>query len=110
MATKKSPAKKTAAAKHHASGELHYDKNKVLKGYQQTFSMFMKALIIGVGGAVIYFFGVLIYLGLYGHTHTDSYVQEFGSRIQYEYKGTKLPMYEDPSLATKAPAAGNTSH
>src|SRR5262245_29865758 len=109
MATKKSPAKKSTTSHH--GGELHYDKNKVLKGYRQTFSMFMKALIIGVGGAVVYFFGVIIYLGLYGHTHTDNYVQEFGSRIQYDYKGTKLPMYEDPTLANKMqPAAGNPTH
>lgn len=67
--------------------------------HETTFSMFMKVLMVGVGGAVIYFFGIIVYLGGWGHSPSKPYVAEFSDRIQYEYSGKKIPMYEDPSLA-----------
>lgn len=109
-AAKAKPAAHKATAAHgHAANHLHYNKEELLEGYRGTFSMFMKTLMIGVGGAVLYFFFVILYLGAYGHSHTDNYIKEFGTRIQYDYKGTKLPMYEDPSLAGK-PADAQSTH
>ncbi|MBI1308439.1 MAG: hypothetical protein GC129_01075 [Proteobacteria bacterium] len=87
--------------------KLHYNKEKLESHYTSTFSRFMKALAIGVGGAVLYFFGVITFLGGWGHTHTQPYVQEFGDRIDYQYSGTKLPMYQNPALANQ-PAQGSS--
>jgi len=92
-----------------AEPKLHYNKQKLEQHYSSTFSMFMKALAVGVVGAVIYFFGAIVFLGGWGHTKTQPYVQEFSDRINYQYSGTKLPMYENPALATQ-PAAKPESH
>lgn len=77
---------------------LHYNRDDLHKDYTVTYGAFMKALAIGIVGALIYFFGMIVYLGARGHTPSDDYVREFGSRIQYEYKGLRLPEYDDPSL------------
>ena len=99
--SKNKPA--TAKPAHHADG-LHYNKQDLHADYTQTYKAFMAALAVGIVGALVYFFGMIIYLGAKGHTPTDDYVREFGSRIQYEYKGLRLPEYDDPSLLDKKPA------
>jgi hypothetical protein len=80
---------------------LHYDMQAVEQDYVKTYGMFMKAGAIGVVGAVIYFFALAVYLGGWSHTHSDDFVRDFAAdgRIAYEYKGTKLPMFENPALA-----------
>lgn len=88
---------------------LHYNKQSVHEDYAATFRMFMVALAIGVLGAVIYFFGMVIFLGGWGHTKTDDYIREFGTRIQYDYKGTRLPEYDNPALLNQ-PATPNKAH
>ncbi len=81
--------------------QFHYDMQAVEKDYVQTYSMFMKAGAVGVVGAVIYFFVLAVYLGGWGHTHSDDFVRDFvaDGRIEIDYKGTKLPMFENPALA-----------
>lgn len=108
------PAVKAAKASHgHAPAKasaptpgLHYNKDDLHTDYTRTYGAFMKALAIGIFGALLYFFGMIIYLGAKGHTPTDDYVREFGSRIQYEYKGLRLPEYDDPSILQNKPANG----
>lgn len=80
---------------------LHYNKDEVLADYTATYGVFMKMLAIGIGGALVYFFIMIVYLGAIGHTPGDDYVREFGSRIQYDYKGLRLPQYDDPSILSK---------
>lgn len=87
----------TRNTQHHTPG-LHYNKEELLADYARTYSAFMVALAIGIVGALIYFFAMIVYLGAKGHTPGDDYVRAFGSRIQYEYKGLRLPQYDDPSL------------
>ncbi len=74
---------------------------EVERDYSATYGMFMKAAAIGVVGAIIYFFVLAIYLGGWSHTHSDDFVRDFmaDGRIEMEYKGTKLPMFENPALA-----------
>jgi hypothetical protein len=92
----RTPAKPVAPA-----DGLHYSKDDLHADYTRTYGAFMKALAIGIFGALLYFFVMIIYLGAWGHTPTDDYVREFGSRIQYDYKGLRLPQYDDPSLVEK---------
>ncbi len=80
---------------------LHYNKAELEKDYTNTYHMFMKAGAIGVVGAIIYFFAMVVYLGGWSHTHSDDFVRDFGDRITIEYGGKKLPMFEDPSLAAQ---------
>lgn len=77
---------------------LHYSREDLHDDYTKTFAVFMRMLAIGVLGALVYFFIMIIYLGAFGHTKTDDYVREFGTRVQYDYKGLRLPEYDDPSL------------
>lgn len=81
--------------------KLHYNKKALLDDYQATYGIFMKTLMIGIGGALVYFFIFVVYLGGWSHTPAADYVHTFGSRIQYDYSGQKLPMYEDPAKAEK---------
>ncbi len=83
---------------------LHYNKDDVLADYTATYGIFMKMLVIGIGGALVYFFIMIVYLGAIGHTPGDDYVREFGTRIQYDYKGLRLPQYDDPSILNAKPA------
>ena len=87
--------------------KLHYSMAEVEKDYSATYSMFMKAAAIGIVGAIIYFFALAVFLGGWGHTHSDAFVRDFvaDGRIEPEYKGTKLPMFEDPTLAAASAAA-----
>ncbi len=84
---------------------LHYSREDLHADYTQTYGVFMKMLAIGIGGALVYFFAMIIYLGAIGHTPGDDYVREFGSRIQYDYKGLRLPQYDDPSILDAAKPA-----
>ncbi len=83
--------------------KLHYDMQAVEKDYTATYRMFMKAGAIGIVGAVLYFFALAVYLGGWSHTHSDDFVRDFATdgRVEIDYKGTKLPMFENPALAEK---------
>lgn len=90
--------------------KLHYSMAEVEKDYSATYSMFMKAAAVGIVGAILYFFALAVFLGGWGHTHSDEYVRTFvaDGRLEPEYSGTKLPMFENPALAAlsvEAPAA-----
>lgn len=76
--------------------ELHYDKAKLMAEYRNTYGMFIKALALAVGGAVLFFFIMIVGLGGLWHTKAEPWVKEFGSRIEYEYNGTKLPEFGGP--------------
>ena len=88
--------------------KLHYNMAEVEADYRATYSMFMKAAAVGIVGAVIYFFVLAVYLGFAGHTHSTPFVQTFAAdqRIEIDYTGKKLPMFENPALVLPAePAA-----
>jgi hypothetical protein len=103
----KSSTKKASA---HTPG-LHYNKEDLLHDYRATFSLLVKALAIGVGGAILYFFGMILYLGAYGQTKADEYVREFPDFAQqYEYKGTKLPEFADPTTYNAEHPTANEKH
>jgi hypothetical protein len=87
--------------------KLHYSMAEVEKDYSATYSMFMKAAAVGIIGAIIYFFALAVFLGGWGHTHSDAFVRDFvaDGRLEPEYKGTKLPMFENPALAAASAAA-----
>ncbi|PZP39075.1 MAG: hypothetical protein DI585_05270 [Pseudomonas fluorescens] len=87
-----------AKPKTHTTPGLHYNRDELHADYTRTYGIFMKMLAIGIGGALVYFFIMIIYLGAFGHTPGNDYVREFGTRIQYDYKGLRLPQYDDPSL------------
>lgn len=97
VAVKKPVAKKAGVKKavtsHH--GGLHYDKEALLREYDGTYDMFMKALAFIIGGVLIYFFVFVVYLGGTSHTKHAPFVEKFGDRIDYsgEYEGLKLPIY-----------------
>lgn len=78
---------------------LHYDKQKLLKEYSSTYLLMMATMVIGVAGALAYFFGLITYLGGWSHSKSTPFVNTFADRITLEYQGTKLPMFEDPSIA-----------
>lgn len=90
--------------------KLHYNKGALIKEYQGTFGLLGVMLLVGIGGALVYFFGLAVYLGGWSHTKAAPYVEEFADRIQYEYKGTKLPMYENPELAKTVNEAEKKAH
>ena len=74
--------------------KLHYDKEALEKEYTQTYAMFMKVMVIGIGGAVAFFFGMIVYLGGWSHTPHKEFFDTFKDRFTVEYEGTKLPMYD----------------
>lgn len=77
--------------------KLHYDKDALLADYRATFAMFIKALAIAVGGVLVYFFILIVYLGGWSHTKAEPFIKQFGSRVEYEYTGTKLPQFGGPA-------------
>ena len=93
--------KPTRSSKVAAKPKLHYNKAGVEADVRQTFHILIKALMFGVGGALIYFMGTIIYLGGWGHTKGNTFIEEFSDRTNYLYSGTKLPMYENPAYARK---------
>lgn len=88
MATQK---KKTPVKKN--SSSLHYDKDALLKDYEQTFSIMVKAVGAVVALALIYFFVMAVYLGGWSHTKHDPFVERFGDRVEIDYDGLKTPIY-----------------
>ena len=79
--------------------KLHYDKEKLLKDYSATFSLMLKGMAIFLAIIVVYFLIFVFFLGKSHTPHEDFYndftseKQPFGSRIEIDYSGTKLPMY-----------------
>ena len=92
-AKKKTAAKAKAKTQAHAAPKLHYDKEKLLEEYEFTHSLMSKALFIMIGGALLYFFIMITFLGNTNTKHAD-FVKQFGDRITIEYDGKKLPIYE----------------
>jgi|GEM_PF-2319708 len=91
----------TKSTRNKAHAGLHYDKEALQADYRATFSVFTKALMFGVGGALAYFMATIVYLGGWGHTKGNPFIEEFHDRTNYIYTGTKLPMYENPAYAKK---------
>ena len=93
-AAKKAAPKKAAAKKE--TGGLHYDKAALLKEYNSTFDIMMKATVFSIGGVLVYFFIMVTFLGGVSHEKTNSFVEKFSDRIDLGsgYDGLKLPMYE----------------
>ncbi len=91
------------------SEKLHYDKHAVEADCTSTFGGFMKVAMVGVAGAVVYFFALAVYLGGWSHTRAPEFVETFVPRVELEYKGKKLPMYENPELAHKFDVPANSS-
>lgn len=77
--------------------KLHYNKEALLEGYRSTYSWFIPALTGSIGCALLFFFGIIVYLGAHGQTPTKPFVDTFADRITIEYKGTRLPMYGGPA-------------
>lgn len=77
--------------------KLHYNKEALLAGYRGTYSWFIPTLAAAIACALLFFFGILVYLGFYGQTPTTPFVNKFADRITIEYKGTRLPMYGGPA-------------
>ena len=94
MAGKKAPAKKKPAAKKAAAPKLHYDKDALLKDYNEVFVFMMKGMGIFVAIILVYFLVYIVYLGDTGHTPPGPFVEQFGDRIDIEYEGKKIPMYQ----------------
>lgn len=90
---KKAGTKAAAAPK---STGLHYDKAAVIKEYNTTFDLMMKATVFSIGGVLLYFFFMATFLGGFSHEKTNSFVEKFSDRIDLgsSYDGLKLPMYE----------------
>ncbi len=74
--------------------KLHYDKAKLEKEYEGTFTLFNKSLMVLVGLILVYFMALVVFLGGHSHTPHEPFVQQFGDRIDIEYSGLKLPIYE----------------
>lgn len=77
-----------------ASSKLHYDKEALMKDYNFTFAFMLKGMAIFVAIILMYFLLIAVYLGDASHTPPEPFVEQFGDRIDIEYDGKKLPMYE----------------
>lgn len=86
--------KKKAAPKKAAADKLHYDKEALLEDYNSVFSYMMKGMGIFLGATLIYFLVYIVYLGEESHTPPGPFVEQFGDRIDIEYEGKKIPLYE----------------
>lgn len=73
----------------------HYSMDKLLADYTSTYSMFMGALAIAIGAVLIYFFLFVVYLGGWSHNPHHEAHEQFKDRFEIDYKGTKLPAYEN---------------
>ena len=75
--------------------KLHYNKAALLKDYEDTFQISMKALGACVALALVFFIALITYLGGWSHEpHKDKY-DTFKDRFTIEYEGTKLPYYNE---------------
>ena len=82
--------------------KLHYDKDALHEDYRQTYGLLMKALIVGVGGALLYFLVYVVYLGGWSHTPSTDYALKFNDRYPQDYKGLKLPEFGGPAAPEPA--------
>ena len=87
--------KKKAAPKKAAAQKLHYDKEALLEDYNHVFSYIMKAMAIFLGVTILYFLVYIVYLGEASHTPPGPFVEQFGDRVDIEYAGKKIPLYEN---------------
>ena len=78
-----------------AASKLHYDKAALLQDYTLTFGVVMKGAAVLAGIILTYFLLNAVYLGSLGHTKGTPFVKEFGDRIDYEYNGKKVPLYDN---------------
>jgi hypothetical protein len=83
--------------------DVHYNKGELLKDYQLTFRIFVTGLMCAVLTALVYFFGLAVYLGGWGQTKAAPFVKEFGDRAMPTYKGLKLPEFGGPQTPQAAP-------
>jgi len=76
--------------------KLHYDKEKLHTEYAESYTVFTKALIYGIGSVLVFFMIFIVYLGAVSHTpHKDQY-DTFNDRFTHEYEGSiKLPYYNE---------------
>ena len=77
-----------------AEPKLHYDKAALLKDYNETFVLIMKGMGVFVAIILVYFLVTAVYLGDKAHTPSQPFVDQFGDRIDIDYEGKKIPMYE----------------
>ena len=77
--------------------KLHYDETALHADYTKVFGWMMTALLVGIGGAVAYFFVLMVYLGGWSHEPTTDYAKVFNERYPIDYKGLKLPIYGGPA-------------
>lgn len=96
MATKtkkKTAPKAKAKSQAHAAPKLHYNKEELIAEYEATHGIMGKVLFVMIGGALLYFFIMITFLGNTNTKHED-FMKQFGDRITIEYDGKKLPAYE----------------
>lgn len=79
------------------SDKRHYDTDKLHKDYKEVYNLMMKVTMYGVGGALVYFFIFIVYLGGFSHTKSEDYVSTFNERYPQDYKGLKLPEFGGPA-------------
>ena len=73
----------------------HYNTKSVLKDYLETYGFAMKLTAISIGGVLLYFIFLIVYLGAFSHTpHKDKY-DTYKDRFIIEYEGQKLPYYQE---------------
>ena len=84
--------------------KLHYDKEKLLTEYRDTYKWFVAATFGVVALALVYFFVMASYLGGTSHTPHTPFVEQFvkdGRIDPSTYEGLKAPVYEqqvDPDI------------
>lgn len=83
------------AAKPKTTDKRHYNMAALLKDYSETYGFAMKLSAISIGGVLLYFLFLVVYLGGWGHTpHKEKY-DTFKDRFTIEFDGKKLPYYEE---------------
>ena len=104
---------------HHAPDahhpKRHYNVAQLHADYQKTFTQSLNGLGIFLVIIFIFFFALVFILGSGGHTKHQPFYDHFSNpeaapfstRIEIEYKGTKLPAYGDPGPAA---AKGEAAH
>lgn len=82
--------------------KLHYDKDELIKDYQNVFAIVLKGMAIFFGVVLIYFLIFIALLGDKGHTPHGEFFDHFtkdegpyGTRVVIEYEGKKLPAYDE---------------
>lgn len=90
-------APKAASKATQAEPKLHYNKEKVLKDYSNTFKIMMAATAISIGFIFLYFMVFVVYLGGVSHSKHDPFYEKFNDRIDLSgsYDGQPLPVYEE---------------